>query len=65
MLETPVENLEEEDLGHKEEHGHKMIDYKIVKFCKWCKTRFVVNKGESTIYLCPDCQKKNNKEVKK
>ena len=42
-----------------------MIDYKIVKYCKECKTRFVVNKGESTVYLCPKCQTRNNKGVKK
>ena len=65
MLATAEEDLQEEDLDLKEERGHKMIDYKIVKFCKWCRDRFLVKKGESTIYLCPKCSKKNNKEVKK
>ena len=42
-----------------------MIDYKIVKYCKECRERFVVNKGESSVYLCPACQPKPKKKAKK
>lgn len=38
-----------------------MADYKIVKYCKICKKRFVVNKNESKQYYCDDCQSKVNK----
>jgi len=33
-----------------------MVDYKIVKYCRWCKERFVVSKGESKKYYCDSCQ---------
>jgi ribosomal protein L37AE/L43A len=35
-----------------------MVDYKIVKYCRLCKKRFVVNKGESKIIYCDDCKLK-------
>jgi len=38
-----------------------MVDYKIVKYCKMCKKRFVVNKGEQRKYYCDICQKKYDK----
>jgi len=39
-----------------------MAEYKIVKYCRFCKKRFVVNKGESKILFCGDCQVKMDKE---
>lgn len=33
-----------------------MADYKIVKYCKLCKKRFVVNKGEVKKYYCSNCE---------
>lgn len=35
-----------------------MVDYKIVKFCRLCKVRFVVPKSESKKNYCDICQKK-------
>ncbi len=43
-----------------------MVDYKIVKYCRLCKKRFVVNKGESKRYYCDECQlriDKSNEEM--
>jgi len=42
-----------------------MIDYKIVKYCRVCKKRFVVNKGESKFNYCVDCQKEYEKRMEK
>jgi hypothetical protein len=39
-----------------------MIDYKIVKYCRLCKKRFVVNKGESKQNYCDECQSKFDNE---
>jgi ribosomal protein L37AE/L43A len=36
----------------------KMVAYKIVKYCRMCKTRFVVMREESKINLCEDCRKR-------
>ena len=33
-----------------------MVDYKIVKYCRSCKKRFLVNKGESKNNFCKDCE---------
>ena len=33
-----------------------MVEYNIVKYCRLCKKRFVVNRGESKKNLCNDCQ---------
>lgn len=35
-----------------------MVDYKIVKFCRLCKARFVVHKSEAKRNYCDDCQLK-------
>ena len=35
-----------------------MVEYKIVKFCRICRKRFVVQKGESKRNCCDDCQPK-------
>ena len=37
--------------------GKKMADYKIVKYCRRCRKRFVVQKGQSAIIYCGDCEK--------
>ena len=34
-----------------------MVDYKLVKYCKLCKKRFVVDKNESRKFYCDKCQK--------
>ena len=33
-----------------------MVDYKIVKFCRLCKVRYVVPKSESKKNYCDACQ---------
>ncbi|MFH0867916.1 MAG: hypothetical protein V1831_01265 [Candidatus Woesearchaeota archaeon] len=40
-----------------------MVDYNIVKYCRSCRTRYVIRKGEYKNY-CDDCQLKINKEQK-
>jgi len=36
----------------------QMVDYKIVKHCRLCRKRFVVNKGESKRIYCDECKLK-------
>lgn len=40
-----------------------MVEYKLVKFCRFCKKRMVVDKSESKVNYCNDCQKKFGKEL--
>ena len=40
-----------------------MVEYKIVKYCVACKARFVVDKKDSKVFYCDNCQKKYS-EVK-
>ncbi len=40
----------------------KMIDYKIVKFCRLCRKRFVVHKIDAKKNYCDDCQPKIGKQ---
>jgi uncharacterized Fe-S radical SAM superfamily protein PflX len=40
-----------------------MADYKIVKYCKLCKTRFVVHKSESKKNYCEACEVKMKQTV--
>ena len=42
-----------------------MVDYNIVKHCRYCRKRYVVPKCESKKNYCDDCQAKMDKEVKK
>ncbi|MFH1641788.1 MAG: hypothetical protein ABIC04_02720 [Nanoarchaeota archaeon] len=42
-----------------------MVDYKIVKFCRRCKKRFVVSKAESKKNYCDDCESIANDEQNK
>ncbi len=44
-----------------------MVDYNLVKFCRVCKKRFLVNKKEAKKNYCDSCQKKyeENKEKTK
>jgi len=35
-----------------------MVDYKIVKYCRMCKQRFTVPKGNVKIIYCTECQNK-------
>ena len=45
-----------------------MSDYRIVKYCRMCKKRYLVNKGESRKNYCDDCEirltKMNEDEAK-
>ncbi|MEA3429944.1 MAG: hypothetical protein U9R08_01590 [Nanoarchaeota archaeon] len=41
-----------------------MVDYKIVKYCRLCKKRFVVPKSESKKYYCDECQIRIDKTQK-
>jgi len=42
-----------------------MVDYNIVKYCRLCKKRFVVPKGESKKNFCDVCQIKMNSSPSK
>jgi len=42
-----------------------MIDYKIIKYCRICRKRYVVMKGEAKKIFCVECQKKLDKERSK
>lgn len=35
-----------------------MVEYKIIKFCRMCRKRFVVDRTESKKIYCDDCQVK-------
>ena len=41
------------------------MDYKIIKFCRLCKARFVVPRGESKKYYCEKCQEMVSKQRQK
>ncbi len=41
-----------------------MVDYKIVKYCRACKKRFVVNRDESKLNFCVKCQNIHKEENK-
>ena len=57
------EHSVEKDSVHLTDIGEdKMINYKIVKYCRGCKVRFTVEKGESRKNYCNSCQKKIDKE---
>jgi len=38
-----------------------MVDYKIVKYCRLCKKRFVVSKKDAKTNYCEDCLKRIQK----
>jgi hypothetical protein len=35
-----------------------MVEYNVVKFCRFCKNRFVVGKREARRMYCDACEKK-------
>tara|TARA_Y100000310_G_scaffold321765_1_gene379880 strand:- start:1196 stop:1327 length:132 start_codon:yes stop_codon:yes gene_type:complete len=39
-----------------------MVEYNIVKFCRACKKRYVVQRGESKKDYCEECEKKGIKK---
>jgi hypothetical protein len=41
-----------------------MADYQIVKFCRMCRKRYLVGKGESKKNYCDKCQPKADKWYK-
>ena len=42
-----------------------MVEYNIVKYCNYCKKRFVVGKGDKRKVYCDNCQKKADKHKAK
>ena len=42
-----------------------MAEYKIIKYCRMCRKRFVVNKGESKKNYCDECVIKLNADKEK
>ena len=42
-----------------------MADYKLVKHCRLCKARFVVDRGQARVIYCTKCQKKVHGESQK
>lgn len=40
-----------------------MVDYNIVKYCKLCKKRFVLRKGDVNKNYCDTCQQKIDNEI--
>lgn len=38
-----------------------MMSYRIVKYCRACKKRYLVDKGESKKNYCEDCHEKVQK----
>ncbi|MBU1975777.1 MAG: hypothetical protein KKG59_05220 [Nanoarchaeota archaeon] len=42
-----------------------MIDYRIIKHCRLCKIRFVVNKDQSKKNYCDKCEKITKRRMKK
>ena len=42
--------------------SYVLVDYNLVKYCRMCKKRFVVNKSESKKNYCDDCQSRFNNE---
>ncbi len=42
-----------------------MVNYKLVKHCLFCKSRFVVEKKDARTNCCKACQRKLNKKDKK
>ena len=38
-----------------------VVDYKIIKSCRVCRKRFVVNKGESRQNYCKECTIKGDR----
>ena len=42
-----------------------MVGYRLVKYCRLCKQRFLINQGERIQNYCPDCVKRFEKEAKK
>lgn len=42
-----------------------MVGYRMVKYCRLCKTRFLINQGEKNQNYCDSCIKKFRKEEEK
>jgi len=38
------------------------MTYRIVKYCRLCRKRYLVNKGESKKNYCEECHEKAKKE---
>jgi PHP family Zn ribbon phosphoesterase len=41
-----------------------MANYKLVKYCRLCKTRFTVEKSDSRKVYCEECSKRISEEPK-
>ena len=42
--------------------SNRITGYRIVKYCRTCRKRFLVNKGESKKNYCDECEAKFNQE---
>jgi len=42
-----------------------MIEYTLVKYCRLCKKRFLISRGDKVENYCKDCLKKFRKEEEK
>ena len=57
----PSHSLKQDLKEITEEGADRMADYKIVKYCRWCKKRFVVGKVDAKKNYCEDCHIKAKK----
>ncbi|MFO8015612.1 MAG: hypothetical protein R6U32_00760 [Candidatus Woesearchaeota archaeon] len=42
-----------------------MAGYRIVKYCKLCKRRMLLEKGDNRRYYCDECQARINRDMEK
>ena len=56
-------------IGHQDskqmairKNSNRITGYRIVKYCRTCRKRFLVNKGESKKNYCDECEAKFNSE---
>jgi hypothetical protein len=42
-----------------------MADYRIIKYCRMCKKRYIVEKGESKKDYCDECRERFLKQKEK
>ena len=42
-----------------------MVGYRIVQYCKLCKKRYIIEKGEKKSYYCEACKERMRKAMQK
>lgn len=42
-----------------------MVEYRIVKYCRFCKKRMLLEKGDTKKYYCDKCQARIKKDMEK